>query len=379
MPAFPLPPPPTCPIAWQPHALAPVFFGRRDVGPDQGAPVRFALFFPSLDGAVATAPLLTGCGHYPLVVLAHGHCNPSDTDHYKRWFHLPAQLARSGYVVAVPELAGIDGGENPSDPNHSDLATLASLVSWMRLNWEHAGVLSEGPIGMIGHSWGAQLAGRFATTAEVGAFASLGGVWGSFQGPTPNPLTQMHSATLLIWGGPLENVGRPTAVPDAVWNALPAPKHRVIWAEGEHWDYLVGPRPPCDSGQGPCAALGVATSDLVTLFLGKYLSPELAVHLIDAIPNDLTVPDFALTPEQEFFAGGHLAGLAMLEGQAGCDLEKQADPWPLLANRRSRETHSRTAPCAWVRLIAPANRRFVLERPAGYSWCDFCFPDMADG
>jgi hypothetical protein len=69
----------------------------------------------------------------------------------------------------------------------------------------------------------------------------------------------------------------------------------------------------------------------------------------------------------------------MLEGQDACDLEQQADPWPLLANQRTKETHSRIAPCAWARLIVPPNRWFVHRRPDGCSWCDFCFPEMADG
>lgn len=63
------------------------------------------MFFPSLDGAPAIAPPLTGCGRYPLIVCAHGQC--ADPDHYRKWTHLPAQLARSGYVVAVPKLHGI--------------------------------------------------------------------------------------------------------------------------------------------------------------------------------------------------------------------------------------------------------------------------------
>jgi hypothetical protein len=246
MPSDSLPPPPSCPIAWQPHALAPVFYGRREVGPDDGAPVTTALFFPSVDGAVASAPLLEGCARYPLVVLAHGHCE-GDPNHFERWFHLPSQLARSGYVVVVPQLDGVAAGMHPSEPDHPDLATLTSLVSWMRSDWEHADVLDEGPIGVVGHSFGALLGGSFATGAEVGAFAGLSGTWHEWPGPVPHPLTQLRTATLLVRGGPLDFF---TEISDNVWDAMPPPKHRAIWAQGEHWDYLVGTSPPAAQVRG---------------------------------------------------------------------------------------------------------------------------------
>ena len=51
----------------------------------------------------------------------------------------------------------------------------------------------------------------------------------------------------------------------------------------------------------------------------------------------------------------------------------------LLANRRTRETHSLDHPCAWASQIATRNRQPVGARPAGYHWCDFCFPSKADG
>jgi hypothetical protein len=141
----------------------------------------------------------------------------------------------------------------------------------------------------------------------------------------------------------------------------------------------VGSVAPCSAGPGACPAAGVATADLVTMFLGKYLPPQLAAYLIDAIPDSLVPPALDLTPEQQFFAGGHLVGFAMVEGQTECAVSIDADPWPLMANRRSRETHSRADPCSWVKLIAPSNRRFVRTRPEGYAWCDFCFPGLADG
>jgi hypothetical protein len=37
------------------------------------APVPLRVFMPSVDGAVLDAPILEGCGRYPVILLAHGH------------------------------------------------------------------------------------------------------------------------------------------------------------------------------------------------------------------------------------------------------------------------------------------------------------------
>ena len=155
------PPPATCPIAWQPQALAPVFFGARSLGPDDGAPVPLRIFFPSLDGSVETAPLLEGCGRYPLVLFCHGHCI-GDSEHYRRWFRIPAMLARAGNVVVVPQLADNASGLSPSQSSHADEETLEAVLAWARNGWEHAGVLLPPPATVVmGHSFGAMLGARF--------------------------------------------------------------------------------------------------------------------------------------------------------------------------------------------------------------------------
>jgi hypothetical protein len=33
--------------------------------------------------------MLEGCGLYPVILFAHGHCQ-GDNHHYQRWFRLPA-------------------------------------------------------------------------------------------------------------------------------------------------------------------------------------------------------------------------------------------------------------------------------------------------
>lgn len=67
-------------------------------------------FFLSLDGVVFAAPLLESCGRYPLILFGHGMCE-LDTEHYKKWFEIPAALARSAYVALVPALSGAPPSE----------------------------------------------------------------------------------------------------------------------------------------------------------------------------------------------------------------------------------------------------------------------------
>ena len=137
-----------CPISWQPSALAPVFYGYRDYtsqpvaelavgpgGPGGGvlrqAPANMRVFFPSIDGSPQYASMLAGCGRYPLIVFAHGDC-PGDEDNYLRWYELPAQLARAGYVVAVPQIRSI--AAHPS-LNTAARAELVSVLDWIRADW----------------------------------------------------------------------------------------------------------------------------------------------------------------------------------------------------------------------------------------------------
>ena len=122
-----------------------------------------------------------------------------------------------------------------------------------------------------------------------------------------------------------------------------------------------------------------ATADLLTMFFGRYLPPEFATDVPDRIPPTLAPPALDLTVEQEFYAGGYLSGYEALGGHAQCGVTVSQDVESLIANTRSKETHSRDRPCAWVSRIAARHQRVVSARPAGYHWCDFCFRPRADG
>lgn len=305
--------PDSCPITWQPNALFPVFYGMREHGPADGLPMRSRMYFPSLDGAVRSAPLLRSCGRYPLLVFVHGQC-PDDADHFRRWHRLPAQLARAGYVVLVPDLTAID--QFP-EPGHPDQQRLADLVDWARTRWDGRDVLLPAPAtGVAGHSWGAVHAAMLGAAIDAGAVGSLSGGW-SDTGVFDLLLTDVRPR-LFTWGTDSRDTG---PLSDQNWDRIPAPKHRARFAGGEHWDYLYNVQFPCDGQQGPCRHVGKAADDLLTMLFARYLPPELCPWLPDRIPPDLRPPPVERTREQEFYAGSYLDGLASFDETAACRVE----------------------------------------------------------
>lgn len=122
---------------------------------------------------------------------------------------------------------------------------------------------------------------------------------------------------LFIMGGPDDWF---TALSDAQWNALARPRHRAVFANGVHWDYLPAGGTPCDRSRGPCPFLSAAAVDLVTMFFAKYLPPELSPDLPDHVADGLIPPALVLTPEQAFYAGAHLLGFKQLDGKPGCEV-----------------------------------------------------------
>jgi hypothetical protein len=276
------------------------------------------VFFPSLDGAVFDAPILEGCGRYPLILFAHGNCN--EPEHYKKWFEVPAALARSGNVVAAPELPATSGATYPWSEPHPDLGRLVNTLSWMRLQWEHAAVLLPAPAtGIIGHSYGALLGARLAATTNVSAYASLSGAWDEWPADSPRPINNFAVPMLFMWGGGFDSRVSLDAL--GLWGGLGKPKHKVIFSGAEHWDYLPAGRTSCEGGlRGPCNRVVVLSMDIVATFFGKYLPPEQWPGLGALLPPSLIAPALSLTTEQQFYAGGHLLGMSLIAGRPECSV-----------------------------------------------------------
>ncbi len=311
----PFPPIFGCEIGWQPSALTPVFYGHRDYTSADGAPANLRVFFPSLDGSPQHGAMLEGCGRYPVILFVHGHCQ-GDPEHYLKWFRLPAQLARSGYVVVVPQITDIGTHPSGGEPTQR---MLADVLTWIRAGWEHRQSLLPAPAtGLAGHSFGALHAGILATTTPVAAVASLSGVWIDWPDASgPRPIFQVALPRLFTWGTePFSE--RDAMLPDSMWNSIAKPKHRAVFTDGEHFDYLYDPQLPCRNSKGPCRYVGAATDDLVAMFFSNYLPPELWPNLPDRIPENLVPPPLELTFEQEFFAGAHLIGLKSFNATSPC-------------------------------------------------------------
>lgn len=268
------------------------------------------MFFPSLDGSPQTAGILEGCGPYPLILFAHGQCE-MDSEHYKKWFLLPATLARAGNVVVVPEVPHAAYPPN----NDTDLDRMRRIVTWMRRCWSYRNVLLPPPAtGVAGHSWGAMLMARFAADQDVSAFAALSGSWGEFQDSLA-PLTGLELPTLFTWGDGGFDVH--STVPNGQWASLSEPKHKATFDGGEHWDYLPPGQTRCEMFRGSCDLTHWLAADLLTMFFGKYVGRE-GSPAISQIPANLVPPDLTLSTEQEFFAGGYLQGFSFLENDADC-------------------------------------------------------------
>lgn len=306
-----------CPISWRPNALAPVFYGYRDYGAAHGAPAAVRVYFPSLEGSPASAAMLQNCGRYPVVMFAHGQCQ-SDTDHHQRWQQVPAQLARSGYVVVVPALPLA----NAPHPTHPALTIMDGTLAWLQQTWELRSQLLPSVLpGVAGHSYGGLLAAEFARTRPVSGLVAVGADWHSWSGSWP--VFGVSKPKLVIWGG-AENYAQ---LDQAQWDALSSPKHRAVFTSGAHWDYLPAGISSCHPTAGACTLIPSATADLVTMFFARYLPPEFSADLPSRVPLNLYPPTLTLTPEQQFFAGGHLQGLrAMGSGSCGYTLSIPAPP-----------------------------------------------------
>jgi pimeloyl-ACP methyl ester carboxylesterase len=337
------PPPPESPISWQPDALTPVSYGYRDyeavfaptvaamAAPrrtsgaiDAGAPRHpCRVFFPTVDGSPDSAAILTPVGGFPLIVFVHGECN--EPEHYKKWFLLPAQLARCGYVVVVPELPGIAGGDEAPEVT-GDLALLWQFIDWMRTRWEHRETLMPAPFtGVAGHSHGGGLAAALVNSdpSAFKAFASLSGVTQEEFAP----LAAAPFAKLFMWGTEWDAslVNLAPQPKSASWDRTATPKHSAIFADMGHWDYLQPGATSCEGERGPCAITPSLTVETLMMFFGRYLTPSGAPDLRGCIASSLQPPSFedfasALSPDQEFYAGGFLGGFETIGSHPGCSV-----------------------------------------------------------
>jgi hypothetical protein len=191
----------------------------------------------------------------------------------------------------------------------------------MRGVWSGSGHLFSASFsGICGHSYGAMLACRFATTQTATAYAGLSAgwhEWNTFGSGLDVPLFDLSIPSLHVWGtkGTVSD-----AIVDSDWAKIGKPKHRVVLQGGEHWAYLQGTSGGCAPTAGGCPHLGNVAGDLLAGFFSRYLPPKEQEVVGASIPKSLVPPSVPLTFEQEFYAGGHLMGLKMLPFSEGCTI-----------------------------------------------------------
>jgi pimeloyl-ACP methyl ester carboxylesterase len=316
-----------CPITWQPSISKPVFYGYRNFGPADGAPSEVRVFYPSLEGSPANAPMLTYCGYYPLILFLHGHCR-RERDPYLSWYRLPAQLARSGYIVAVPRLAGIAGGGVPWTEPNGDLITANDLHVWIRGHPEFTVHVAPSPqTGIIGHSYGAMLGARLANDVPCSAYVSLSAGWNDwYSSGEPIPLGELSVPSLFMWGGASDQPAILEGQMQFVWDLIPMPKHKIVFADAGHWLYLSAGDTMCYQASGSCTITHSLAADFATSFFSKYMPPARWSSLESTIPDNLHAPlPSGLTTEEAFYEGGHLMGFKMLPFSEGCSVASSWD------------------------------------------------------
>jgi pimeloyl-ACP methyl ester carboxylesterase len=238
--------------------LAPVFYGVRDVGTAEGAPGPVRVFFPSLDGAVFDAPI-EGLA-VPTVIFATGIV--LGRGHYKKRF----ESRRAGAIEYVAVCPAPRSGRG-AHPRERGTWRCSSACRWIDRMGHRAVLLPEPATGVVGHSFGALLAGRFAASANVGAYASLSGVWQDW--PDSNrPIQSLRIPKLFTWGDDLLDLFS-SLDSGGLWDTIPVTKHKAVFAGAAHWDYLRAGRTACASARGDCDLVRLVASDLLCTFFGK--------------------------------------------------------------------------------------------------------------
>jgi pimeloyl-ACP methyl ester carboxylesterase len=308
-------------VDWPVDLTHPVFYGMQDLTSAAGPPHDTIIWYPTIDGAPSGAAILERClTKWPVVLFLHGQ-PPADVSiagYHRSWQLLPAQLARCGYVVVVPNY----DADVPTDDLVND--ALASLT-WVRTQWEHAKWVDSRmeSTAVAGHSFGALLAARIAKAhPELAAMLSLSGGFrhlsSALDAAQVNPPSMFMWAVdgndfILLAEEDLDTQG------SEVWDHLTQWRYAAKF-RGDHFDYLPASATGT-SARGPCPQIGALTAALGTIFIAENLPTPLSTTRVTA---DLKIPAATLNQTQRFYAGGNLAGIESFS-DPGCSLDLRWD------------------------------------------------------
>jgi hypothetical protein len=317
-------------IDWQPDLTHPVFYGMQDLKTADGPPQDMVIWYPTTEGTPAGAPILEPClSQWPVVLFLHGDppAGVQNEGYHRAWQLLPAQLARCGYVTVVPNY---QADLLPSD----DLVNQAlANLTWVRTRWEYAKWIHSRmeSTAVAGHSFGALLAARIAKIhANLAALVSLSGGYRNL--PPELNATQVDPPSMFMWavgGQDVTLLGEEDLDLEALWYNLTQSRYAATF-RGEHFDYL----PAAATGsneRGPCAKIDVLAAALTTIFVAQNLPTTFSTAQVGF---DLRVPATTLTPSQQTYASGNLAGIDAFNATAGCHLDLR---WDYKGLRGSRQ------------------------------------------
>ncbi|HCT76864.1 MAG TPA: hypothetical protein DGG94_18250 [Micromonosporaceae bacterium] len=306
-------------VDWIPDVGHPLFWGVQELTTADGAPRPMAIYYPTHHGFTDAPPILKLCvTRWPVVLFLHGQPPSGFTGAWHRKFELlAAVLARSGYVVVAPVHEAIE-----PVPGNTQLVTNAMRdIEFARTQWSESEWVDKRPTStaVMGHSFGALLGARVcAAHPEIGAFVSLSGGYRRLDDPGPL-LNSLTTPSFFMWGQGddlilllFENLDDNPKL----WDPMTTNKYAAVF-QGEHFDYVR----PGDSGsalRGPCSLIGAVAADLAALFISKHVPVSVSRT---KIPIELRPPEVDLTMKQEFFAGGHLNGIAQFQSRADCRLD----------------------------------------------------------
>ena len=303
-------------IDWVPDVMFPVAAGFEDVDVAQGAPGPARVWYPTFEVFTEGGPptprrILKHClARWPVVLFLHG-MPPCNIPNYNRhWVTLPAELARSGYVVVAP----LHDHAFPQDT--SGVPFVSSFIDWVRNTWQHARWTDKRPqaVGIAGHSYGALLGARVATLRpDISACAFLSGPWGELNDRV-NLLRGLARPTFYMFATDelFEDVND-----QGLWDSFEYPKYSAE-VEGSHFDYINQP-PGCGKPVGPCGLIKTVAADLVTLFFSRYMGLGASKTFINL---DLIPPAAPFTkPKQQFFGANRLSGIELIKSAAGCGVD----------------------------------------------------------
>lgn len=290
---------------------SPRYFGIEDHTVAGLNPFHLRIYYPTDDDVLVGAPLPPG--PHPLVVFAHGYragaedtglCPRELTRDNCRWTVVLGLLARSGFVVAAPEMLF-------SDP----VTRVSAAVEWMRSRWSGRATLhvphvfdpatsltsrhaapgdarvqtgasdpsaasalihiptsvlgAPTPLALVGHSWGARACAKLLPSGNVQAYAAIAGTFDDNEAVAA--LKDAQVPNFLLCG---TDDSQQFSYLNGLWPSLTAPKYQAAFKEVKHFDWFGndGAIRNCDGTPPMRPDSGHIAGELIAGFLTRHLA-----------------------------------------------------------------------------------------------------------